>query len=119
MNKWVPRIIASILVLFAIVCALALILPDNTNAFEVDGPSMQPTLQSGEMVNTDKTVIPKVQDIVVFKYNDKIFIKRLIHIKDNNYWVEGDNKANSEDSRSFGWLNRSNIEYLGVVFETN
>jgi signal peptidase I len=83
--------------------------------FQVDGPSMEPTLHSGEYVTADKSRPIKTNDIIVFEYNDKIYIKRIIKMKDNCFWVEGDNKENSEDSRELGWICQPDIKYYGVV----
>ena len=38
---------------------------------------------------------PRIRDIVVFRYNDKILVKRIIRIEDRKYYLEGDNKYDS------------------------
>lgn len=39
----------------------------------------------------------------------KTIIKRIIKIENNRYFVEGDNKAASTDSRDFGMIDKDNI----------
>lgn len=57
---------------------------------------------------------PRVEDVVAFRVNGKIFIKRICSISENKYHLEGDNKSDSLDSRSFGLVAKSNI--LGKLF---
>lgn len=56
---------------------------------------------------------PKIGDIVAFKKNRKVFIKRITKIDGENYFVKGDNKRDSLDSRRLGWIERKDI--LGRV----
>lgn len=39
----------------------------------------------------------------------KMIVKRITKIKGNEYFVEGDNKEQSTDSRVFGWLKKKDI----------
>ncbi len=53
---------------------------------------------------------PKVNDIVVFKDKEgKILIKRITKNKKNTYFVAGDNKNDSLDSRKLGDISKSQI----------
>lgn len=51
---------------------------------------------------------PKVGDVVVLK-REKFIIKRIARIKDNKVFIVGDNKSESTDSRSFGWVSKKAI----------
>lgn len=51
---------------------------------------------------------PKVGDVVVLR-REQFIIKRIARIKDNRVFIVGDNKSESTDSRSFGWLNKELI----------
>ena len=98
----------------------------------VSGPSMEPTFYSTDLIGClyvkEDTDIQK-GDIVVFKYNDELLIKRVSSVagdnvpandkmptgrilKDNEYYVVGDNSDNSLDSRSFGPITREDIKYI-------
>jgi len=59
---------------------------------QIDGPSMNPLLESNEIVCAIKTDSPEKNDIVVFSYNNQIFVKRVIAIAGD--WVDiGENGA--------------------------
>lgn len=52
-----------------------------------------------------------VGDVIVFSHpvtNQKI-IKRVAQIKKEKFYVLGDNKKESTDSRSFGWIDKKSI----------
>lgn len=83
-----------------------------------DGPSMEPTFTSGNIVLSTGLVSPKAGDIVSLTHTlDNVNIdKRLIKVDKNNcWWVEGDNKAVSYDSRNYGWICPKDRSYEGVV----
>lgn len=109
-------ILTTRLILFSIlIVTLAFFRP-----IQVSGVSMQPTLQDGQflILNTlDKDI--EIGDIVVVKplvcAGGKIIIKRVTNIQDNKVFVEGDNKDNSLDSRTFGWINKDSI--MGVIIQ--
>lgn len=67
--------------------------------FNIAGHSMLPTFIPNDKVLVSKILyyfgIPKKGDIVVFNHNGKSIIKRIIKIKDNKIFVEGDNKKDS------------------------
>ena len=52
---------------------------------------------------------PKVGDIVVVKKNGKEMIKRIQKVHDREYFVKGDNKLESTDSRNFGLIDKTQI----------
>lgn len=79
------------------------------------GSSMEPTMSDGDGTYNEYKVKAEVNDIVSF-YCTKpdcyegathkgSMVKRLVKIRDDGaWWVEGDNKSTSFDSRHFGWL---------------
>ena len=88
---------------------------------------MEPTLKSGSFVLVSSIpyllVNPKVGDIIAFKKENKIFIKRIAKINPSRhsaelsrspssgkkYFVKGDNEKDSLDSRKLGWIEMKNI----------
>lgn len=84
---------------------------------------MEPTIREGEVLLVNKVQYllkePKVGDIVVLKNplrekGKKYIIKRIQKIQGDKFFVMGDNKRASVDSRRFGWINKKNI--LGKIF---
>lgn len=77
-------------------------------AYRVKGNSMYPTLKNNQIVLASSILYkfykPKIKDIVIAKSskNSRILIKRITIIKGNEYFIEGDNKNMSSDSRNFG-----------------
>ena len=45
---------------------------------------------------------PKEGDVVVFEKYNRMYLKRVEKVIDNKYFLEGDNKKDSMDSRAFG-----------------
>ena len=80
---------------------------------------MYPTIQNKQKLLVVKYVIksPQVNDIVVCKHpvTEVLLIKRIKKHNKNLYWVEGDNKEESTDSRDFGWIEKKYI--LGHVVQ--
>lgn len=116
--------IMSVILLFVIFK----VLPDTTKtAFVGDGSSMEPTLQDGAEIVVDSRRVPRSGEIIVFKCKEKckdfpgeIMTKRLDSIDENGcYWVLGDNRAVSYDSRTFGKLCENDFELYGVVVDAN
>lgn len=92
--------------------------------FIVWGISMQPVLQHGDYLIVDRSPrfrTPQPGEIIIFQNpsnpNEKL-IKRISKKKfENNeykFWVLGDNKQHSIDSRNFGYVNKNHI--FGRVF---
>lgn len=78
--------------------------------FKILGHSMEPTFINGSEVLVSSISYffskPKQEDIVVFKYLNKILIKKIKKIKSNSYFLEGDN---IKDSLNVGWILRKDI----------
>jgi len=53
---------------------------------------------------------PKKGEVVVFEKYNRLYIKRIKKIKDGKYFLAGDNKKDSLDSRRFGSVKRSQIK---------
>lgn len=84
--------------------------------FKINGHSMEPTFKDGDMVLVNKLsyffIRPKIGNVVVLK-RDKYIIKRIKKIDEDRFFVVGDNKKESTDSRKFGWIKKKDI--LGKV----
>lgn len=75
---------------------------------------MNPTLKDGEVVLVDRKAEIEIGDIVVAKnpseQNSEV-IKRVGRINERgNYFLVGDNSADSNDSRHFGAVTREYIK---------
>ena len=78
--------------------------------FTISGNSMLPTLKSGQDVLVRCWFInPKAGDIVVIKHGVREIVKRIQTIRDRKYFVIGDNKKESTDSRKFGPIKKEQI----------
>ena len=53
---------------------------------------------------------PKKGDVVVFEKYNRLYIKRIDKIENGKYFLVGDNKSDSFDSRRFGSVTRSQIK---------
>ena len=85
------------------------------NHFKIIGESMWPTLSDGKNVLVNRIAylfnIPKVNDIVACRdpRDNKILIKRILKKENGKYFVLGDNKKASTDSRIFGMIEKKSI----------
>lgn len=81
--------------------------------FTISGHSMDPTILQGQTVLVSSIPFffskPKIGDIVAFKKPEKVFIKRIVKVDGEKYFVSGDNKNDSLDSRRFGWILKKDI----------
>lgn len=71
----------------------------------VRGPSMAPTLRSGDAVLVRRTRHARPGDVVVARFTKKpdlLVIKRAIRPVRGGWWLEGDNRYGSDDSGVFG-----------------
>jgi signal peptidase I len=84
----------------------------------VNGESMAPTLRSGQRAlfirinRADRRLIGKV--VLVARLNsfgarDFFQIKRVTDYQDGKFFITGDNKEFSTDSREFGWITGAEI----------
>jgi nickel-type superoxide dismutase maturation protease len=86
--------------------------------FKIIGHSMEPVVRNGDQVLVSGISYlfknPQKGDTVAFKnIEGEILVKRIHSIKNANYFVLGDNKNDSLDSRSYGLVLRKDI--LGKV----
>jgi nickel-type superoxide dismutase maturation protease len=81
--------------------------------YTISGNSMFPTLKAGSTVLVYKYFFskPKLRDIIAAcdPRDGKTIIKRVTKIENNRYFVQGDNKQASTDSRNFGSLDKNDI----------
>jgi len=76
---------------------------------------MSPTLHNGQIVLVNRFIYlfaaPKKNDIIAVRdpRDGKVLIKRIKKIEDKRYFVLGDNKKASTDSRVFGMIERQDI----------
>jgi len=82
--------------------------------FKILGHSMAPKLKEGDTVLISSMpylfLKPKAEDVVAFKYFNKVLIKRIKKSKSNHYLMEG---YNISDSLKIGWINKNDI--IGIV----
>ncbi len=78
---------------------------------------MEPAVKYGDFVLVSSIPYcffsPKERDIIAFNYKGKVLIKRIARIQNEEFYLEGDNRNDSLDSRSFGKVKKSDI--LGKV----
>ena len=84
--------------------------------FVVKEQSMEPSCREGDFVVVSKMSYlfsrPKVGQLVVLKDpegSSRLVLKRITAAKGSFFWVEGDNKDKSIDSRSFGWVSSKTL----------
>ena len=76
---------------------------------------MSPTLESEDTVLVNRLTyiftVPKIGDVIALRdpRDSKVLIKRIQKIEQNKYFVTGDNKQASTDSRQFGMIKKSDI----------
>lgn len=59
---------------------------------------------------------PKIGDIVAFKKFNKVFIKRVKKINSDKYYLIGDNKEDSLDSKNFGWVSKKLVIGKALIY---
>jgi len=74
---------------------------------------MSPTFSEGDSVLASSIPFifakPKKGDVIVFEKYNRLYIKRIKKIKDEKYFLVGDNKKDSQDSRRFGSVSFNQI----------
>ena len=94
--------------------------------FKVRGQSMEPLCKEGDFILLDKLSYflfrPRAGDMVVLRHpqeENRLILKYVTREKTEGnrtfYWVEGVNKQESSDSRSFGWVPREFILGKAIV----
>ena len=68
----------------------------------VRGPSMLPTLAPGEWLLVRRRAPAEPGRVIVVRRPDRLVVKRAVRRTPEGWWVEGDNAAASDDSRTFG-----------------
>ena len=71
----------------------------------VAGPSMVPTLRSGDAVLVRRGGRTRPGDVVLARFRsgtDRLVVKRAVRPQDGGWWIEGDNPHASDDSRRYG-----------------
>ncbi len=69
------------------------------------GPSMEPVLHNGDWWLVRRTSRVSAGDVVLIVHperSDLLIVKRLVRRDGSGWWVEGDRRDSSEDSRTFG-----------------
>lgn len=82
----------------------------------VSGDSMLPTFRSGDWLLVAWADTFRIGDVIVVEREERpgvFLIKRVERNDDGKYWVEGDNKSISTDSREWGAV--AEIEIVGRV----
>ena len=71
----------------------------------VQGPSMLPTLRPGDCLLVRPGARPRAGDLVVASFAARpelLVVKRAVRPQGSGWWVEGDNAAATDDSRTYG-----------------
>jgi nickel-type superoxide dismutase maturation protease len=71
----------------------------------VQGPSMAPTLRSGDALVVHRARRIREGDVVVARFRsrpDLLVVKRAVRAQDGGWWVRGDNEFVKDDSRAYG-----------------
>jgi len=75
---------------------------------------MTPTYKEGDNVLVSSVPLifakPKKGDVVVFEKFNRFYIKRIDKMEKGKYFLVGDNKKDSFDSRRFGSVNENQIK---------
>jgi nickel-type superoxide dismutase maturation protease len=93
---------------------IALVFFGSRHKYICAGKSMMPTIGDGEAVLVDRAAKIEVGDIVVAKHpveQRSEIVKRIERINERgHYFLVGDNREDSNDSRHFGAVTREYIK---------
>ena len=87
----------------------------------VTGESMAPTLREGDWLlcrRVGPAYAVRPGDIVVLERPDRrglLLVKRAVRREADGWWVEGDNTAASDDSRTFGVVDERLVLAHGIA----
>lgn len=77
--------------------------------FKIQGHSMEPGIKNGSQILVSNIPFiffkPKVRDIIAFKNDNKVLIKRIKKIEKSKYFAAGDNNKDSINL----WIGKDNI----------
>ena len=86
---------------------------------KVKDNSMEPIFREGDYIISLPYFFssPSAGDVIILKHprKNKLLLKRIEKVSGNEFFVKGDNKAHSEDSRKFGPVKKSHIVGKVVV----
>ena len=71
----------------------------------VQGPSMAPTLRHGDALLVSRYARVRPGDVVVARFRsrpDLLVVKRAVRRQDDGWWLHGDNRLVTDDSRAYG-----------------
>ncbi|MBI2031530.1 MAG: S26 family signal peptidase [Candidatus Levybacteria bacterium] len=81
--------------------------------FKIKGHSMGTLLKENQSVLVSSLPFiffkPRIRDVVIFKFNNKFYIKRIMKKKGDKYFLRGDNRRDSLDSKKIGWVDKKDI----------
>lgn len=77
--------------------------------FKISGHSMEPTIHEGDEILVSTFLRVKKGDVVAFRHNAKVLVKRVKNIKGDLYELRGDNMRDSLDSKQFGEVSKNDI----------
>ncbi len=101
---------SKLLIFLGIILSIAIVLGNWFGLVTVNGNSMAPTFSPNEKLLMTKWLgTIEVGEVIVFKKEDEILIKRVTVASSEYVFVMGDNLDNSTDSRSFGFIPISSI----------
>jgi hypothetical protein len=124
-----------VLAIIAVTVVILFLFVRRFTIVRINGDSMYPTFKDGQIRLLDRKFISENLDQIerdtepflnrIYVYQSptgSVVIKRLVYISMNtmglNFWFEGDNADNSEDSRHYGFVRSGDIYGELVDFKT-